>query len=105
MRWAEIIDGIVNRITVSEDETFGADWLSEVFGTQWVYVADDVSVGPGYSYNEERDAFLEEQPFDSWILDEETYTWVAPIPIPDDGFDYYWNESQGDWVELIDEAV
>jgi len=52
--------------------------------------------GIGYSYDETRDAFIPPQPFASWVLDEDTCLWVAPIPRPDG--DYVWDEDAGDWV-------
>ena len=52
--------------------------------------------GIGYSYDETRDAFIPPQPFPSWVLDEDTCLWVAPIPMPDG--DYVWDEDAGDWV-------
>jgi hypothetical protein len=57
--------------------------------------------GIGYSYDAERDAFIPPKPFDSWILDEETCRWEAPVAYPTDGFTYIWNESETDW-ELQD---
>lgn len=50
MRWAEIVGGVVTRITVSVDETTGADWLAENVGGEWVEVPDGTVAGPGFSY-------------------------------------------------------
>jgi hypothetical protein len=52
--------------------------------------------GIGFTYDEARDAFIPPKPFDSWVLDEDTCLWVAPIPMPDG--DYVWDEDAGDWV-------
>ncbi len=57
--------------------------------------------GLGYTYDAERDAFIPPKPFDSWLLDEQTCNWEAPVPYPSDGFRYIWNESEVDW-ELQD---
>lgn len=57
--------------------------------------------GLGYTYDEGLDAFLPPKPYNSWVLDEETYTWNAPVPYPNDGLTYEWNESEADW-ELSD---
>ena len=57
--------------------------------------------GIGYTYDEDRDAFIPPKPFDSWILDEETCLWEAPIPYPADGGEYVWDEEAGDWVEVV----
>jgi len=58
--------------------------------------------GIGFTYDEARDAFIPPQPFPSWVLDEATCLWVAPIPMPDG--DYVWDEDAGDWVEVTDET-
>ena len=60
--------------------------------------------GIGFTYDEARDAFIPPKPYDSWVLDEGTCLWVAPVPMPDDGADYVWDEEAGDWV-TADEAV
>ena len=54
--------------------------------------------GIGYTWDEQRDAFVPPQPFPSWVLDEETCNWVAPVPYPDDGKQYWWDEGTTSWV-------
>lgn len=61
--------------------------------------------GFGYTYDQTLDAFIPPQPYESWVLDEATYTWVAPVPYPEDGKDYTWDEDEGDWVEVEDGVV
>lgn len=56
--------------------------------------------GIGYTYDEGLDGFISPQPYPSWILNTETFSWEAPFPAP--GPDYVWNESLGDWVEAIE---
>ena len=58
--------------------------------------------GIGYSYDATRDAFIPPQPYASWVLDEATCQWVAPIAYPAEG-DHVWDEQAGDWVEVTDE--
>jgi hypothetical protein len=53
--------------------------------------------GIGFTYDETLDAFIAPQPFASWILDEDTAQWVAPVPYPTDGLIYGWNEEELDW--------
>ena len=53
--------------------------------------------GMGYSYDEGLDAFIAPKPFDSWLLNEETAQWEAPIAYPTDGLIHSWNEELGDW--------
>ena len=56
--------------------------------------------GIGFTYDEERDAFIPPQPFESWVLDEDTCLWEAPVPYPTDGADYVWDEEAGNWSEV-----
>ena len=58
--------------------------------------------GIGHTYDPERDAFIAPKPYLKWILNEETCQWEAPIPYPTDNKFYVWNDSQGEWEELID---
>ena len=51
----------------------------------------------GYTYDEDRDAFIAPKPFNSWVLNEETCLWEAPIAMPQDGNMYTWNESTLTW--------
>lgn len=51
----------------------------------------------GYYYDEIRDAFIPPKPYPSWILNEDTCLWDAPIPYPNDGNNYIWNEEIGNW--------
>jgi hypothetical protein len=60
--------------------------------------------GIGFTYDEGRDAFIPPKPYPSWLLNEDTCQWEAPIPYPDDDLMYQWDEEQGDWVPSIFEA-
>lgn len=53
--------------------------------------------GIGYTYDENRDAFIPPQPFPSWVLNETTCLWDAPVVYPDDGLMYNWDESSQSW--------
>lgn len=59
--------------------------------------------GVGYSYNEEFDAFIAPQPFPSWVLNEETTMWEAPVPRPEEGM-WAWNEEEQQW-DAVDMGV
>jgi len=60
--------------------------------------------GIGYTYDEDRDAFIPPKPYDSWVLNEDTCLWDAPVPYPTDGGMYAWDEETGAWTELTDET-
>jgi hypothetical protein len=56
--------------------------------------------GIGYTYDSIKDAFIAPQPFESWVLDEETCRWEAPVAYPTEGGPYSWDEDSLSWVEL-----
>jgi hypothetical protein len=58
--------------------------------------------GIGYIYDEDRDAFIPKKPFNSWILNEQTCLWEAPVAKPNDGKKYNWNETNLTW-DLIND--
>ena len=53
--------------------------------------------GIGYTYDESRDAFIPPKPYDSWILNEDSCLWEAPVEYPNDGEQYNWNEETQTW--------
>ena len=53
--------------------------------------------GIGMTYDEDRDAFIPPKPYNSWVLDEDTCLWEAPVVYPTDGSDYEWNEETTSW--------
>ena len=74
----------------------------------WVQTFKDRSqrknhAGIGYTYDEDRDAFIPKKPFASWILNEDTCLWEAPSAMPDDGQRYSWNEETTTW-DLVDNS-
>jgi len=55
--------------------------------------------GKGYTYDSTRDAFISPKPYNSWVLNEDTCQWNSPVPRPEDGKGYVWNEETQSWVE------
>ena len=55
--------------------------------------------GIGYTYDATRDAFIPPKPYASWLLDEATCQWEAPVPMPSGDGLYRWDEAAGEWVE------
>ena len=53
--------------------------------------------GIGYTYNEDRDAFIPPKPYNSWILNETTCLWESPVVHPNDGQEYIWDEQNQTW--------
>ena len=56
--------------------------------------------GIGYTYDAVRDAFIAPKPFASWVLDEATCRWGAPVPMPSDGGPWAWDEDTESWVAV-----
>jgi hypothetical protein len=56
--------------------------------------------GIGYTYDAGRDAFIPPKPYASWVLNETTCLWDAPVAYPDDGKRYSWDEATTSWVEV-----
>jgi len=57
--------------------------------------------GIGYTYDETRDAFIPPKPYDSFVLNEDTCLWEAPIEKPSDGKVYVWDEDNKKWIENV----
>lgn len=56
--------------------------------------------GIGFTYDATLDAFIPPKPYPSWTLDNATANWVAPVPMPNDGKRYSWDEETQSWVEV-----
>jgi hypothetical protein len=57
--------------------------------------------GIGYTYDQQRDAFIPPKPFASWVLNENTCLWAAPVAMPTDGKVYQWDEGNQSWLEVV----
>jgi hypothetical protein len=90
-----------------EQESIGVDFLTKLTGYPvWKQTSYNGNIrknfaGIGMTYDEDRDAFISKKPYPSWILNEDTCRWDAPVVKPDDGQDYIWNETIQNW-ELIE---
>ena len=89
----------------TESEQKGIDFCSNLLGGTWKQTSYNAKIrknyaGIGYTYDEGRDAFIPPKPFNSWLLDEDTCQWKAPIPYPNDDKRYTWDEETTSWVEV-----
>jgi hypothetical protein len=95
-------------IVVSNDvattEQAGEDFINKLYNTRDVWKQTSYNnnirknfAGIGYQYDQTRDAFIAPKPFNSWILNEDTCKWEAPIPYPQDNNNYKWNEQNQSW--------
>jgi hypothetical protein len=115
--WAEIDENsIVVGVTVGDNNDPAGDegyqWLIDNLGGTWIKTSYNNNIrknfaGIGYTYDETRDAFIPPKPFNSWILNEDTCQWEAPVPMPLDAGTgtppkyYNWNEETVNWVEVV----
>jgi hypothetical protein len=58
--------------------------------------------GIGYTYDSGRDAFIPPKPYNSWVLNETTCLWDAPVAMPTDEKMYTWDENTTNWVEVTE---
>ena len=105
--FAEIDDNnIVLRVLVVDNslEDRGAEFLSQDLGLGGTWIQTSYNgnfrknfAQEGWTYDPNRDAFISKKPYDSWVLDEQTCRWEAPVPYPEDGGIYNWNEESLSW--------
>jgi len=91
----------------AEQEQKGIDFLVQWSNgyTNWRQTSYNANfrknyAGIGYIYRQDIDAFIPHQPYASWVLDEATAQWNAPVAYPDDGHSYRWNEDNLEWVRI-----
>lgn len=102
--------GIVEQVIVAEQDVinsglFGnpSSWVQTSYNTQGGVHANGGTplrknfAGIGYTYDSVRDAFIPPKPYNSWTLNENTCLWDSPIPYPEDGNKYTWNEENQTW--------
>ena len=87
-----------------ESETVGIAFCKSLWGSETIWKQTSYNgnirknyAGIGYTYDQTRDAFIPAKPFNSWILNETTCLWEAPIAYPTDGEMYQWNETNQQW--------
>lgn len=103
------LDGnnLVLRVIVVSDEheADGETWCANLLGGRWKQTSYDGQIRKNHAsigsfYDEVRDAFIAPKPYNSWILDEETCKWVAPIKKPEGSY-YAWSDDAGNWVNTF----
>ena len=107
--WAEIDNNnVVLRVLVGPNHGDEGEAFFNALGGTWVKTSYNGNIrknyaGIGYAYDADRDAFIAPKPFNSWLLDENTCRWQAPVPRPTDGLMYEWDEELTDWKPIIKE--
>jgi len=98
-----VVNEVLHDANGVEQEVNGIDFLTKLTGwAVWKQTSYNGNfrknfAGIGFTYDEDRDAFIEPKPYDSWVLNETTCLWEAPVAYPDDDNDYTWNESTQTW--------
>jgi hypothetical protein len=111
--FAKVVDGKVSQVIVAEKEFFDTfvdsspgEWIQTSYNTHGGVHKNGGTplrknyAGIGFTYDRTRDAFIPHQPFASWVLDEQTCLWNAPVAMPSDGKTYAWDEATTSWVKV-----
>jgi hypothetical protein len=108
-----VVNEVLHDANGVEQESIGIDFLTKLTGYPvWKQTSYNTHggvhnnngtalrknyAGIGYTYDEDRDAFIPKKPYNSWILNEQTCLWEAPVTYPQDNNNYTWNESTLTW--------
>jgi hypothetical protein len=111
--FAKIENGVVTQVIVVdnkdcadatgvEKESIGVAFCERLFGGNWKQTSYNGNIrknyaGIGYSYDAGRDAFIPPKPYNSWVLNEDTCLWDAPVAMPQDDKKYSWDEATTSW--------
>lgn len=113
--YAKVNSGIVEQVIVADADFVAAldgEWVQTSYNTRGGVHYDQTTgepsadqtkslrknyAGIGFTYDATRDAFIPLTPYPSWVLDEQTCLWKAPVPYPDDGKHYQWDEASIEW--------
>lgn len=116
--FAQVKDTIVQQVIVISDanapdpapehsEPLGQAFIRDVLklSGEWIQTSYNSKfrahyAGIGYTWDATNQVFYAPQPYPSWLLNTETCNWEAPIPYPNDGKLYYWDEATQQWVEM-----
>lgn len=109
--YAKVLDGKVIDIIVAEESFFdtfvddsSGEWIKTSYNTHGgVHTSEGTPLRMNYAsvggtYDKDKDAFINPKPYPSWVLDEDTCLWKAPVDYPTDGKDYKWDEEKVSWV-------
>jgi len=103
-------NNIVTEVITGKDETDTSHDWEQFYGEFRGQVCKRTSyhgnirknyAGIGFTYDEQRDAFIPPKPYPSWVLIEETCQWTSPVSYPTDKKPYYWDEATLSWIEVV----
>ena len=112
--FAKIEDGIVTQVIVAEQDVIDSGlfgdpscWVQTSYNTRGgVHINNGTPLrknfaGIGFRYDAYRDAFIPPRQYLTWSLNEETCLWEPPVPCPNDGKKYRWDEITSSWMEVV----
>ena len=111
--FAKVLGGKVIQVIVAEQDFFNTfvdtspgEWIQTSYNTHGGQHPEGRPLrknyaGVGYTYDAIRDAFIPPKPFASWLLNEDTCLWDAPVAMPNDGKIYTWDEELVAWKEVV----
>lgn len=118
--FAKVVNGKVTQVIVAEQDFINSGavgdpdlWIQTSYNTKGgIHYGQDGKpdggvalrgnyAGVGYSYDHIHDVFLPPKPYPSWTVNQTTWQWDAPTPMPEDGKPYTWDEPTKAWVELV----
>jgi len=124
--FAKVKDGVVTAVIVAEQkfinnfvDSDSGQWIQTSYNTRGgVHYQPDSSTpsddqtkalrknyaGIGFTYDATKDAFIPPQPFASWTLNEDSCLWEPPVPMPEDGKVYRWDEDTTTWIEVTEDV-
>lgn len=112
--FAKVENNIVTQVIVAEQDVidsglFGTGWIQTSYNTHGGQHPENRPLrknfaGVGYTYDVTRDAFIPPKPFASWLLNEDTCLWEAPVTMPSDKM-YIWNEETLSWIDSPSEPI
>jgi hypothetical protein len=122
--YAKVVDGIVSTVITAKEDFFATfvdsspgAWIKTSYNTRGgIHYEPNVNppvpsadqskairanyAGIGYTYDAVNDVFYAPQPYPSWTISAPTWQWQPPVPYPDDGKFYVWDEATQLWVEV-----
>jgi hypothetical protein len=115
--FAKVENGIVTQVIVAEQDfidsgVVGHGWVQTSYNTRGgVHYGQDGQpdggvalranyAGIGFTYDQNNDVFYAPQPYPSWTISAPNWTWTPPVPYPNDGKLYLWNEETTLWIEV-----
>lgn len=110
--FAKVENGIVTQVIVAEQDVidsglFGDGWVQTSYNTRGGQHPEGRPLrknyaGIGFTYDEQRDAFIPPKLHQSWSLNEESCLWEPPVPYPTDGQRYSWDEENQSWILITE---